>query len=617
MRIKCPYSDIYLDLPGDRTDMKFTCPACRRIHRVTISITTPGEDPPRAAANTRSMTRNPPPIPKKYATGAFAPVVDIPIDANFVLLDSRSVAQPGIDLGNAAEASVPGLDDGLAGRPAGPTVMGEEKKETPETPSSPDPAFQPEAPKTEKAAAGNPAAPTFRRAWDEVGEPVIPPTGAFPPAAATRLPDGGGLARRRGKTKSRAGRLALALILLGIGGFLGWQQYRQGQLRRDIGAGLERAESLWRLGDLPAAAAEARAANKTLLREETLPTIANLWNLLAERFAALPPFPDGRADIKARLNAHLERERALESFRERLDLSDPVGTAELLGEAAASERANGAAPMAAAMENLVARLTRQKLQSEAAGLAPEEAIRRADAEAAVLAPILPNPGRAGFGEAIDEFKAAQRLRFLDEAEREAAEIAAAAAAGDEAGLDRFLDLERRLADIGDGPELSRALPELADGDDRPALEQLARLARLVDQALTRARSALSRQENDEPDFEELLRQARTENSPHPAMAEAAGRRIEAARGEAGDLLDLRSGLFERMQAEMRRERRSPGTRLAWAMLRIGFADPEVEIDPAGFRHDSRQAAMRFRLRGLPVLMEMGEDDYENRVRAKV
>ncbi|MDR1518873.1 MAG: hypothetical protein LBU23_01850, partial [Planctomycetota bacterium] len=39
--------------------------------------------------------------------------------------------------------------------------------------------------------------------------------------------------------------------------------------------------------------------------------------------------------------------------------------------------------------------------------------------------------------------------------------------------------------------------------------------------------------------------------------------------------------------------------------------------PAGFRHDSRQAAMRFRLRGLPVLMEMGEDDYENRVRAKV
>ncbi|MCC8165966.1 MAG: hypothetical protein LIQ31_07410, partial [Planctomycetes bacterium] len=117
MRIKCPNSDIVLELPGDRTDMKFTCPACHKIHRVTVTITTPGEDRP--PSTTRSMTRATAQMPKKYATGAFAPVVDIPIDANFVLIDDVAMsAQPGIDLGAAASRPPmpPPMDQELASR---------------------------------------------------------------------------------------------------------------------------------------------------------------------------------------------------------------------------------------------------------------------------------------------------------------------------------------------------------------------------------------------------------------------------------------------------------------------------------------------------------------------
>ncbi len=92
MRVKCPNSDIVLELPGDKTDMKFTCPACHKIHRVTVTISTPGE----AAASANSITRSVPSMPKKYATGAYAPVVDVPIDANFVLIDGAAHSQ-GID----------------------------------------------------------------------------------------------------------------------------------------------------------------------------------------------------------------------------------------------------------------------------------------------------------------------------------------------------------------------------------------------------------------------------------------------------------------------------------------------------------------------------------------
>lgn len=84
MRVKCPNSDVFLDLPDGRMDMKFSCPSCNRVHRVTISISTAGE------VNTRSVTRQQLNMPKKYATGAYPPVVDIPIDADFILVEKSS-----------------------------------------------------------------------------------------------------------------------------------------------------------------------------------------------------------------------------------------------------------------------------------------------------------------------------------------------------------------------------------------------------------------------------------------------------------------------------------------------------------------------------------------------
>ena len=77
MRVKCPNADVFLELPNDRTDMKFNCPACKRVHRVRVVIGDPADD-------TRALAVPTP--PKKYATGAYPPVVDVPIDAHYVMI---------------------------------------------------------------------------------------------------------------------------------------------------------------------------------------------------------------------------------------------------------------------------------------------------------------------------------------------------------------------------------------------------------------------------------------------------------------------------------------------------------------------------------------------------
>ncbi|MCD8352360.1 MAG: hypothetical protein LUC93_17285, partial [Planctomycetaceae bacterium] len=164
MRIKCPNSDIVLELPGDRTDMKFTCPACHRVHRVTVTISTPGEDPPppRAPSNTRSVTKAGPQMPKKYATGAYAPVVDIPIDANFVLLDGKHpAAQPGIDLGAVTEPPPPRFAGDLHSRQT-EIITDRRDSERVRTEDKP-------APTPDQA----PAEPSPREAWREtVSDPT-------------------------------------------------------------------------------------------------------------------------------------------------------------------------------------------------------------------------------------------------------------------------------------------------------------------------------------------------------------------------------------------------------------------------------------------------------------
>jgi hypothetical protein len=573
--------------------MKFTCPACHKIHRVTLSITTPGEDaPPAAKANTRSMTRGQPAIPKKYATGAFAPVVDIPIDANFILLDGRPGNQPGIDLGNAA---APGI-----GRTAG------------EIPS--------------RQTGGSVPLPAGRGTEPAVDAGLSPIAGrAGSGEKPERAPDGGEemVLRPRsagsgGRKRSHPGLVALLAAILAAGGLFGWQQYLQRANRQTLEAELSEAEQAWRLGKIAEAADKARAAAGTLSREKEFLTAANVWNRLAGwSGGALPRLGDGVSVPEAAIAGHLERERRLIALGEGFDPAAPPGSIEEFSRETGEIRARGDLPLAAALERLAAGRILGRLEEEERGNTPEENLRRAEMALAAFPRVFSAPERESLAKSVEAFKSGQRNRLLEEAGMEAASLAAAAAAGDDSALERFRLLKERLSP---DPENGEPLPKiegLAGREARPALDQLSRLVRLVDLAVSRARSSLSRGGEGGPDFSGLLGEAAGERHPHPALAEAAVRKIEAAAAEAEELLELRESLFAQVQANIRRERNYPGVRLAWAMLRIGFADPEVEIDPSGFSHDSRQASMRFRLRGLPVLMEMGENDYETRIRARV
>ncbi len=112
---------------------------------------TPGE-----AAQPRAMTRLQPQMPKKYATGAYAPVVDVPIDANFVLIDPADL-QSGIDLSNAASTVVPPIVDPEP-EPVDPPVVVDPTPVEPETPvTGPEP--EPEPPIVDDTLPVPPAPP--------------------------------------------------------------------------------------------------------------------------------------------------------------------------------------------------------------------------------------------------------------------------------------------------------------------------------------------------------------------------------------------------------------------------------------------------------------------------
>ncbi|MDR2391931.1 MAG: hypothetical protein LBE84_09680 [Planctomycetota bacterium] len=613
MRIKCPYSDIDLELP-DRTDMKFTCPACHKIHRVTISITTPGEDAPPLSPNTRSMLRGQPNIPKKYATGAFAPVVDIPIDANFVLLDGRKGEQPGIDFGNITAAPAGWSNPELSSRQTELLERADDAGTEPVRKTA-------EADAGPKAAGGSPLpgqnedageAPADSRRYKD-GIAVPPESGDF-----ALKPAGEPASEKGDARKYRAGWIIPPVLLLLAAAFFGWQQYRYAENRRSLDSHLAQADRLaWNESDIPAAAAEARAAAADFRLESDFFTVGNLWNLLASWQGSLPVLPTDRDIVKERIDGYLERERILDAFRSGLDPSSPAETARSLGKALAGNRFGNDDPLAGALERLAAGELLARMRREAEKVAPEQAGELADSALADLSPALSDATQADFSREISGFKAEQDRRLLEIAREEAALIAASAGRGDSASLDRYRQLEERLDAIIGKAEPSRLILELADEGDRAALEQLSNLSRLIARATARARSALSRPEESDPELDGLRRQAEAWDRPHPALAGAAAERILAAAGEAEDLYDLRSRLFDRLQADLRRERRSAAVRLAWSMLRIGFADPDVEMEPASFRQEARQVAMRFRFRGLPVFMEMKEGDFEQVVRAEV
>ncbi len=707
MRIKCPNSDIVLELPGDRTDMKFTCPACHKIHRVTVTITTPGEDRP--PSNTRSMTRATAQMPKKYATGAFAPVVDIPIDANFVLIDDIGMSpQPGIDLGAAAPrpSTPPHMDQDLANRrteiyerppserrhreptPPPPASSSSEPLVTPPPPSEPivtpppvDPTASataartatkppqpdnpepsrpagsedasvkpapadritpdaqtatpggtagPDAPvdaESENAAADEPVFPgraaSEETAHDFHDEETLrrrddaPPPPPPPPASVRNAYRDQPVPPRPKKRRSLAGTVVKLFILVALvaAGYLGYQQYQYSLARDRAATLLGWADDAWRKGEVKPAADAAREAGDILRDSGGLWTPGRVWNVVGSETGMFPASPPPHQGDLERVETYLGREEDLESFRRDIRVLDAAETAGVL-RGRRPER-SGETALAVAMERSAVESSLARLREAAATGTPEEATARAAAERRALAPALSSSTVRLYDDELAAFTTLQTNRLRDELRLEASRIATAGAGGDARSLNRYRDLRNRLArakaaDLPDSPV------DLVGNADKAILRQLDELSSIVDDATRSAKTVLSRAEDGEEDLVEgFIRQARDATTPNQELSAAAVGLIEETRVVADELLATRMELFGRLQSEMRRGRDYAGTRLAWSMLRTAFDDSSIEVDPAGFRYDTRSARMAFSIGGMPAFMEMDENDYENTFRIGV
>ncbi|MCL2001709.1 MAG: hypothetical protein FWG74_09760, partial [Planctomycetes bacterium] len=473
MRIKCPYSDIYLELPGDRTDMKFSCPACRKVHRVTISITTPGEELPPVPKNARDMAREQPPMPKKYATGAYAPVVDIPIDANFVLLDGKVIDQPGVDLSNAAPPPMTRefanrRTEVIDRRPESEHHRAESEATTPK----PSPAPNTEASRADSEETSDDDSPPEgqagilksdgRRLWTEMQAESIPKR--FPGLANKAA---GAAVKRRGKG-GRVGAVCLLIALLGLAGFLGWQQYLYVSNRSEAADNLERAGDILKSGDVAASAVAARRAEAFLLRSRSLSTPAALWDRLARWSGLFSPLAPAGGGIESAVQAYLERERKFESFRKKLDPANGREMAETLADAVGATNTDPA--LAEAMQKIVVETTLANLRAEA--IRPEGALTAAEEERQNLEPVLSLAWQARFDGDLKVFEAEQHLRLQDEARAEITVIAKTADSGDSGAFDRYLMLVERLREVPGDLQPSLFLSELATEADRPTVAQL-------------------------------------------------------------------------------------------------------------------------------------------------
>ncbi|MCC8179593.1 MAG: hypothetical protein LIP23_01585, partial [Planctomycetes bacterium] len=354
-----------MELPNDRTDMKFTCPACHKVHRVTVTISTPGEDPPPPKPESKTaVTRLQTQMPKKYATGAYPPVVDIPIDANFVLLDGSQAAQPGIDLSAATEPAMPKMDSELSQRQTEIIRNPDPAKDRSRSATSsdanagagrkddirvnPDPETSTSGrnpgstnnpgnnDNTDNARTAAEDRPEGRKFWDEVTEKqesapsqsASAAPGASPDAMAEETAVGdeelagvgagsghseppryGDSARPHPVPPKRRGRTVLwllFLVVLAAAGYFGWQQYQFITNRKTLDSYLAWADSSWKQGDIRAAADAARNAAGALDNELSLNTVEQVLNKLASRTGWLAPIPTGREQAAAAIDTHLQ-----------------------------------------------------------------------------------------------------------------------------------------------------------------------------------------------------------------------------------------------------------------------------------------------------------------------
>lgn len=161
---------------------------------------------------------------------------------------------------------------------------------------------------------------------------------------------------------------------------------------------------------------------------------------------------------------------------------------------------------------------------------------------------------------------------------------------------------------------------VADGaakEDALCVERLEALAALVERAEELSGSALSNPEYDKSMFHDLIIEALALDRKEHSLAVEAVESIGRAWKSADALVKIRDQLFEQYQDEANRGKVADGTRLAWSLIRIGAAGPDVRIKPGSFVFDDKQASIALSYKGADVAMTITGDDYRKHVRAAV
>ncbi len=640
MRVKCPNSDIILELPGDKMDMKFTCPACKKVHRVTVTITTPGE--------IMTPAKTPPPqMPKKYATGAYPPVVDIPIDADFVLFDSNAPQQIGIDLGQAAEPVIPPyVDSRISERqteirrdpPSSRRKTGEDgdssaasAQEKPgaenelnsaaadkdkaasqaQTNSSEGTAAQSESTVAESAVGEKPRSSSI---WEEAGDNDTI-SGYRAAYRASSAPE-----RRRPRSRGKKVAVGIALIILAAAGYLGWQQYLHSQNRISLSQHLAAAQAYADQGDIAAAAESASAAAEKLRDDRQLHTVDNLWNAAAGRLTFLPKINNDDAAVEQDIQTYLSQKKSLDSFKQDISRAPAEELPALLATVVDSAQATGSAGLAKALgKAAVDQVLPAGSNKRGQETTPEQTVDNVMAAGHAISYLLDPDVSAALHKGGETVAAEQADLLRQEVSKELAEIDAAAERGEIEAVQRYKKLQERLGvlplaletAVGDPAELLAVSAE----PQWEYLDQVANLAKVLREAEFAARSVLSL-----PDPEDtaapLTEKAEKLNFPSQVLADETVKLIDETQAQADQLLGIREDAYLKLQSENRRDKITPGTMTAWRLILAAFGNREMAIDPDSFLVDSKQVGVSLVNNDVPLTVAMTEKDFDSTIRAK-
>ncbi len=638
MRVKCPNSDIYLDLPGDKMDMKFTCPACKKVHRVTVTITTQGE----VSQNPKVTT---PQMPKKYATGAYPPVVDIPIDADFILFDANAPHQIGIDLGQAAESvRPPFVDRSMSDRHTEIRRDPPEREDESVSANTPDPADEAFMVPPEAAHNDTPPKPNTHdaseaekllsenestieeeaSASDNSSEPDAEKftyghmrSSQRPTPRAPERPR-----RRRSKVKP----LVLVLILAAAA-FFGWQEYMSWQNRESLSENMAKADSASSMGQLNSVAASMQQAKDALAKDGEFHTVKNVWNRLAGEYDFIPPLAEnGLTAARDKVGYYDAQGEIYNSFREEIANNSVQELPIILADGLEQATARDDAGLAMAMRRMaVDKLTSYARGQNLAKFSPEEVAWQAQSLQHGLKPLLDNQSVSTLDNELYQITAELVANFKKDVANTLVNVASSAESGDALSVRVVSDLRKRLANlpvsfqqfITDPEEMLSPdnLPADASAAAREHLEQAMRLSEIYDMAAKVSRTVLSLTEPNDEVILELAKQAADDNTPSEKLAESAAELIDETRLAGEKLLRQREDLYFSLQSENRRGKINPGTMTAWRIVLAAFGNDKVTIDPERFKYDSKNAEIEFTLADLPLYIKMSEDDFEQTIRA--